>query len=206
MGRLGLIYRRGPGPSSSSALSSSSPSLLSGGGGGRGFIEEQELNPRTLTPPLLFGCSLGRMKVKVISRSTDEFTRERSQDLQVTVAVCLSISPRIRHEDPLFCCGIGCPASVLCHFNSCSSPLVCQKCVTKQGCILRHWALQYYFPTWHLHLTCRSQQKVFRNYDPGLRTQEKAVEYTRALNAAKLEKACLFSLLHSYFVRYLSLH
>lgn len=52
------------------------------------------------------------MKVKVISRSADEFTRERSQDLQ----------------------------------------------------------------------------KVFRNYDPGLRTQEKAVEYTRALNAAKLEK------------------
>ncbi|XP_020580447.1 DDB1- and CUL4-associated factor 13 [Phalaenopsis equestris] len=52
------------------------------------------------------------MKVKVISRSTDEFTRERSQDLQ----------------------------------------------------------------------------KVFRNYDPNLRTQEKAVEYTRALNAAKLEK------------------
>uniref|UniRef100_A0A0D9UYU6 DDB1- and CUL4-associated factor 13 n=1 Tax=Leersia perrieri TaxID=77586 RepID=A0A0D9UYU6_9ORYZ len=52
------------------------------------------------------------MRVKVISRSTDEFTRERSQDLQ----------------------------------------------------------------------------KVFRNYDPALRTQEKAVEYTRALNAAKLEK------------------
>ncbi|CAL4952629.1 unnamed protein product [Urochloa decumbens] len=52
------------------------------------------------------------MRVKVISRSTDEFTRERSQDLQ----------------------------------------------------------------------------KVFRNYDPGLRSQEKAVEYTRALNAAKLEK------------------
>ncbi|XP_010927609.2 uncharacterized protein [Elaeis guineensis] len=52
------------------------------------------------------------MKVKVISRSTDEFTRERSQDLQ----------------------------------------------------------------------------KVFHNYDPNLRTQEKAVEYTRALNAAKLDK------------------
>ncbi|XP_042441883.1 DDB1- and CUL4-associated factor 13 [Zingiber officinale] len=52
------------------------------------------------------------MKVKVISRSTEEFTRERSQDLQ----------------------------------------------------------------------------KVFRNYDPNLRTLEKAVEYTRALNAAKLEK------------------
>ncbi|XP_008800979.1 DDB1- and CUL4-associated factor 13 [Phoenix dactylifera] len=52
------------------------------------------------------------MKVKVISRSTDEFTRERSQDLQ----------------------------------------------------------------------------KVFHNYDPSLRTQEKAVEYTRALNAAKLDK------------------
>ena len=36
------------------------------------------------------------------------------------------------------------------------------------------------------------QQKVFRNYDPGLRSQEKAVEYTRALNAAKLEKVRLF--------------
>ncbi|KAJ3681292.1 hypothetical protein LUZ60_015781 [Juncus effusus] len=52
------------------------------------------------------------MKVKVISRSTEEFTRERSKDLQ----------------------------------------------------------------------------KVFRSYDPKLHTQEKAVEYTRALNAAKLEK------------------
>uniref|UniRef100_A0A7N2MD78 Sof1-like protein domain-containing protein n=1 Tax=Quercus lobata TaxID=97700 RepID=A0A7N2MD78_QUELO len=52
------------------------------------------------------------MKVKTISRSTDEFTRERSNDLQ----------------------------------------------------------------------------RVFRNYDPNLRPQEKAVEYVRALNAAKLEK------------------
>ncbi|XP_021894311.1 DDB1- and CUL4-associated factor 13 [Carica papaya] len=52
------------------------------------------------------------MKVKVISRSTDEFTRERSQDLQ----------------------------------------------------------------------------RVFRNFDPSLRPMEKAVEYQRALNAAKLEK------------------
>ncbi|CAK7322713.1 unnamed protein product [Dovyalis caffra] len=52
------------------------------------------------------------MKVKVISRSTDEFTRERSQDLQ----------------------------------------------------------------------------RVFHNFDPNLRTQEKAVEYKRALNAAKLDK------------------
>lgn len=52
------------------------------------------------------------MKVKVISRSTDEFTRERSQDLQ----------------------------------------------------------------------------RVFRNFDPSLRTQEKATEYVRALNAAKLDK------------------
>ncbi|KAL8136731.1 hypothetical protein V2J09_002732 [Rumex salicifolius] len=52
------------------------------------------------------------MKVKVISRSTDEFTRERSQDLQ----------------------------------------------------------------------------KVFRNYDPSLRPHEKATEYVRALNAAKLDK------------------
>ncbi|CAL5205873.1 unnamed protein product [Lathyrus oleraceus] len=52
------------------------------------------------------------MKVKVISRSTDEFTRERSQDLQ----------------------------------------------------------------------------RVFRNYDPILRPQEKALEYQRALNAVKLDK------------------
>ncbi|GAY65465.1 hypothetical protein CUMW_241300 [Citrus unshiu] len=52
------------------------------------------------------------MKVKVISRSTDEFTRERSQDLQ----------------------------------------------------------------------------RVYHNYDPNLRPQEKAVEYVRALTAAKLEK------------------
>jgi WD repeat and SOF domain-containing protein 1 len=52
------------------------------------------------------------MKVKVISRSADEFTRERSQDLQ----------------------------------------------------------------------------RVFRNFDPSLRPQEKAVEYVRALNAAKLDK------------------
>ncbi|XP_010689793.2 uncharacterized protein LOC104903456 [Beta vulgaris subsp. vulgaris] len=52
------------------------------------------------------------MRVKVISRPTDEFTRERSQDLQ----------------------------------------------------------------------------RVFRNYDPNLRPQEKAVEYVRALNAAKLDK------------------
>ncbi|CAI9089334.1 OLC1v1023893C1 [Oldenlandia corymbosa var. corymbosa] len=52
------------------------------------------------------------MKVKVISRSADEFTRERSQDLQ----------------------------------------------------------------------------RVFRNFDPTLRPQEKAVEYVRAVTAAKLEK------------------
>ncbi|KAI9114700.1 hypothetical protein K1719_014398 [Acacia pycnantha] len=52
------------------------------------------------------------MKVKVISRSADEFTRERSNDLQ----------------------------------------------------------------------------RVFHNYDPSIRSQEKAVEYVRALNAAKLDK------------------
>ncbi|XP_050208276.1 uncharacterized protein LOC126657611 [Mercurialis annua] len=52
------------------------------------------------------------MKVKVISRSTEDFTRERSQDLQ----------------------------------------------------------------------------RVFHNFDPSLRTQEKSIEYVRALNAAKLEK------------------
>ncbi|KAF5481338.1 hypothetical protein F2P56_001999, partial [Juglans regia] len=61
------------------------------------------------TPSLSLGDT---MKVKVISRSTDEFTRERSKDLQ----------------------------------------------------------------------------RVFRNYDPNLRPQEKAVEYVRALNAAKLDK------------------
>lgn len=33
---------------------------------------------------------------------------------------------------------------------------------------------------------------MFRNYDPNLRTLEKAVEYTRALNAAKLEKVNRF--------------
>ena len=31
-------------------------------------------------------------------------------------------------------------------------------------------------------------QRVSRNYDPNLRTQEKAVEYVRALNSAKLDK------------------
>ncbi|KAI4333924.1 hypothetical protein L6164_018674 [Bauhinia variegata] len=31
-------------------------------------------------------------------------------------------------------------------------------------------------------------QRVFHNYDPSLRSQEKAVEYVRALNAAKTEK------------------
>jgi len=32
---------------------------------------------------------------------------------------------------------------------------------------------------------------VFHNFDPNLRTQEKAVEYQRALNAAKLDKVIL---------------
>ncbi|EPS59175.1 hypothetical protein M569_15635, partial [Genlisea aurea] len=31
-------------------------------------------------------------------------------------------------------------------------------------------------------------QRVFRNFDPSIRTQEKAVEYVRAVNAAKLDK------------------
>ncbi|KAF6134555.1 hypothetical protein GIB67_022295 [Kingdonia uniflora] len=31
-------------------------------------------------------------------------------------------------------------------------------------------------------------QRVFRNFDPNLRPQEKAIEYVRGLNAAKLEK------------------
>ena len=72
------------------------------------------------------------MRVKVISRSTDEFTRERSQDLQ----------------------------------------------------------------------------RVFRNFDPSLRTQEKATEYVRALNAAKLEKVNyriwiqLFDFLCRIFIHY----
>jgi hypothetical protein len=34
---------------------------------------------------------------------------------------------------------------------------------------------------------------VFRNYDPNLRPQEKAVEYVRALNSAKLDKVVLHS-------------
>lgn len=38
----------------------------------------------------------------------------------------------------------------------------------------------------------KMEQKVFRNYDPNLHTQEKAVEYTRALTAAKLEKVNTF--------------
>ncbi|CAN0877923.1 Nuclear pore complex protein NUP107 [Linum grandiflorum] len=43
--------------------------------------------------------------------------------------------------------------------------------------------------TGFLHLFSQQQlQKVFRNYDPALRPQEKATEYVRALNAAKLEK------------------
>lgn len=36
-------------------------------------------------------------------------------------------------------------------------------------------------------------QRVFRNFDPHLRSQEKAVEYVRALNAAKLDKVALSS-------------
>jgi hypothetical protein len=50
------------------------------------------------------------------------------------------------------------------------------------------------------YLICCSQQKVFRNYDPALRSQEKAVEYTRALNAAKLEKVCVSFLLCVFFL------
>ena len=43
--------------------------------------------------------------------------------------------------------------------------------------------------------------RVFFFNDPGLRSQEKAVEYTRALNAAKLEKVRHFFLpLNSCFV------
>lgn len=42
----------------------------------------------------------------------------------------------------------------------------------------------------------RSQdlQRVFRNFDPNLRTQEKAVEYVRALSAAKLDKIFVFGI------------
>lgn len=86
------------------------------------------------------------MKVKVISRSTDEFTRERSQDLQVTLISTNS-------TQNLF-------------FFFFPSPL-------------SHW--KFYFFT-------QFDQRVFRNFDPNIRTQEKAVEYVRALNAAKLEK------------------
>lgn len=34
-------------------------------------------------------------------------------------------------------------------------------------------------------------QRVYRNFDPSLRTQEKSVEYVRAVNAAKLDKVPL---------------
>lgn len=37
-------------------------------------------------------------------------------------------------------------------------------------------------------------KRVFRNYDPSIRSQEKAVEYVRAVNAAKLDKVTLFCL------------
>ena len=57
----------------------------------------------------------------------------------------------------------------------------------------------YFLPTNdNLYCICYSQQKVFRNYDPALRSQEKAVEYTRALNAAKLEKVRLIFLICIY--------
>ncbi|KAF7805968.1 DDB1- and CUL4-associated factor 13 [Senna tora] len=72
------------------------------------------------------------MKVKVISRSADDFTRERSNDLQL-LSFLLPLS----------------------EFVLCSFELI---------------------------------KRVFRNYDPSIRSQEKAVEYVRALNAAKLEK------------------
>ena len=35
-------------------------------------------------------------------------------------------------------------------------------------------------------------KRVFHNYDPSIRTQEKAVEYVRALNAVKLDKVRFF--------------
>ena len=37
---------------------------------------------------------------------------------------------------------------------------------------------------------------MFHNFDPNLRTQEKAVEYQRALNAAKLDKVMLILLFY----------
>lgn len=80
------------------------------------------------------------MKVKVISRSTDEFTRERSQDLQVAPNFTI-------------------------FFLSYSSSIK--------------------FTNFDLHF---HNQRVYHNYDPNLRPQEKAVEYVRALTAAKLEK------------------
>lgn len=39
---------------------------------------------------------------------------------------------------------------------------------------------------------------MFHNYDPSLRPQEKAVEYVRALNAAKLDK--VIQVIDSLFV------
>ena len=86
------------------------------------------------------------MKVKVISRSTDEFTRERSQDLQV-----FSIPPLFLM--PIF--------------------------------LILRWG--------QIDILGVFSQRVFRNFDPTLRTQEKAVEYVRALNAAKLDKVALSS-------------
>ena len=85
------------------------------------------------------------MKVKVISRSADEFTRERSQDLQVIL-----------------------------------------KIVTRTlNFLFRYLSL---LKNTKFHWNSMINQRVYHNYDPNLRPQEKAVEYVRALNAAKLEK------------------
>jgi hypothetical protein len=56
------------------------------------------------------------------------------------------------------------------------------------------------------HIPICSQQKVFRNYDPGLRTQEKAVEYTRALNVLQSWKRHASSPFFALFLFSFSFH
>lgn len=95
------------------------------------------------------------MKVKVISRSTDEFTRERSNDLQVSSVSNLQTLSTIH-------------------------------CILSLTLSLYHSVKVVDF------LAIELCQRVFRNFDPSLRTQEKAVEYVRALNAAKMDKVTFF--------------
>lgn len=97
------------------------------------------------------------MKVKVISRSADEFTRERSNDLQVIHAlswryIYIVFESRLNRKVAVFLLPVS------------------------------EFAI-YLFEL---------EKRVFRNYDPSIRSQEKAVEYVRALNAAKLDKVNFF--------------